>query len=204
MNALKEVETKASVTAATVDVGILGGGTGKSDGAMTTEGKFGGTAKDTPGAKVCADAGVQTKAKTTEKGTNAPAAKKQKTSEVTPPDSKGATMCESCNKRELKAGKDQNNCDCCGKTAVCNSCTTVCGKCEDSICNKCSSYGSGGTMDWDNEVIYCEICGEYRCGKCGSDDFDPLCEDSSEGLVCRDCVEKAEAGYFDRADAKWV
>ena len=203
MNNLKEVETKASVA---TSAGGVSGGTGKlakSDGAVTT----GGTAKDTPGAKVCADAGVgQTMmAQTTVKGTGTPAPKKQKVvGEVTPPEIKGATMCESCNKRELKAGKDQNNCDRCGKTAVCNFCTTVCGKCEDSICNKCSSCGSGGAMGWHNEVTYCEICGEYRCGKCGGDDFDSLCEDSSEGLVCRDCVEKAEAGYFDRGDIKWA
>ena len=112
-------------------------------------------------------------------------------------------MCESCHKRELRAGKDQNNCDRCGKTAVCNSCTTVCGKCEESICGKCSSNGSG-SMGWHNEVTYCDICREYRCGKCGGDDFDSLCEDPSEGLVCRDCVEKAEAGYFDRGEIKWI
>lgn len=194
MNSPKEVETKALVATST---GGISDGTGKSDGAVIT----GGTAKDTPGAKVCADAGVQgsqMKVKTTEKGTGTPAAKKQKVvGNVTPPESKGANMCESCNKRELKAGKDQNDCDRCDKTAVCDSCTTVCDKCEDSICFTCSSHGSGGPTDWDNELTYCEICNELRCGKCGGNEFDTLGE-GFEGLVCPDCVEKAEAGYFDR------
>ena len=199
MNEAKEVDAKASSV-----IAVPGGGgiTGKSDviGAIAT-----GT-KDTPAvvaAKVCADGGVEVQkevvtAVASEGGT--PAAKKQKVAgEVTPPDAKETKMCEVCTKRELKAGETPNECDRCGKTAVCDFCVIFCAKCDDLICDECRDCrdASGG---WDNDISYCEICEEYKCGKCGGNEFRPLCgfiEGEAEGMVCCECVDRAETrGHF--------
>jgi len=207
MSEAKEVDTKASSVIAAPDGG---GATEKSTGGgAAKEGVIGATAtgtKDTPPTKVCADGGVEVQkevitAVASEDGT--PAAKKQKVvCEVTPPDAKETKMCEVCAKRELKAGEIPNKCDRCGKTAVCDYCINACSKCSkcnDSICDMCC-FGDWRTRDWHNELTYCELCGERRCGKCGGDDFALLCEDSSKGMVCRECDdvrrEEAEMGYF--------
>ena len=168
--------------------------------------ELGGSSRGGLGANVCADGGVEVQkeavtAVANEDGT--PATKKQKVAgEVTPPDAKETKMCEVCAKRELKAGEIPNKCDRCGKTAVCDYCINACSKCSkcnDSICDMCC-FGDWRTRDWHNELTYCELCGERRCGKCGGDDFALLCEDSSKGMVCRECDdvrrEEAEMGYF--------
>lgn len=109
--------------------------------------------------------------------------------------------CGLCNNLLLEAD-DENKCDRCGKMDLCNSCTTVCGKCEDSICDKCSSNESGGYPGWHNEVSYCDHCQKHTCGKCGGDEqfnlyphlpgsFDPAC------LECFESHEKM------MSESKW-
>ena len=109
-----------------------------------------------------------------------PVAKKQKVSEVTPPDAREIKLgtnagkkCEGC-RTDLKGcgGK----CDRCSKSAVCDDCITVCDGCKDSICIQCGSY--------------CEQCGKHRCFKCGGEDFQFLSDDCCDESVCLDCFEK--------------
>jgi len=179
MNEAKEVDAKASSVIAVPDGDGI---TGKSDGGVGVIGAIATGTKDTPPTD----------------GT--PAAKRQKVAgEVTPPDVKetkkieDADTCKGCKLELLEGNKKRRGgkCDRCNQS-MCDDCTNYCGVCDDVICDKCSSG------HWHNELTYCEICYEWKCGKCGGDEFVGLCGDPSEGMVCRECEDKAEmrGGYF--------
>lgn len=130
-----------------------------------------------------------------------PVAKKQKIVEATPAESKSkAAKCELGGRlcKGNLAGHTQKGgiCNRCSKVDVCDGCVTECCGCKESICNKCRD-GSGSNCH--NILSYCVICKGYKCGKCGAEDFEFICEDDpTEGSVCCECVEKAKRGHFGR------